>query len=222
VTRCRHWTSGRITLLGDAAHPMYPVGSNGAVAGHSRCAVSGRRAGARRASASGAAAYEQKRLPMTAEIVRANRRGGPEGVIDAVEQLAPDGFDNVDNVLSYAQREAIVRGYASKAGFAARAEPGGGAGVVSHRSPDGAQRNPGYHAKHFVGCPGLRCAPIRSTQQFSRARRRRQEVDVVFRRHRHHVLRLLLLHVVEPPEQIVEFFGSVIPRTALSRSGRTC
>src|SRR5436305_14935299 len=64
-------------------------------------------------------AYEQKRLPMTAEIVRANRRGGPEGVIDAVEQLAPDGFDNVENVLSYAQREAIVRGYASKAGFAA-------------------------------------------------------------------------------------------------------
>ena len=38
-------------------------------------------------------AYEQKRLPMTAEIVRSNRRGGPEGVIDAVEQLAPDGFD---------------------------------------------------------------------------------------------------------------------------------
>jgi hypothetical protein len=39
-------------------------------------------------------------------------------VIDAVEQIAPNGFDNVDNVLSYSQREAIVRGYASKAGFA--------------------------------------------------------------------------------------------------------
>ena len=63
--------------------------------------------------------YEKKRLPMTADIVRSNRRGGPEGVIDAVEQLAPDGFDNVDNVLSYSQREAIVRGYATKAGFAA-------------------------------------------------------------------------------------------------------
>ena len=64
-------------------------------------------------------AYEQKRLPMTAEIVRSNRRGGPEGVIDAVEQLAPDGFTDIDKVLSHAQREAIVRGYASKAGFAA-------------------------------------------------------------------------------------------------------
>jgi 5-methylphenazine-1-carboxylate 1-monooxygenase len=58
-------------------------------------------------------------LPMTAEIVRSNRRGGPEGVIDAVEQLAPDGFDDIEQVLSHAQREAIVRGYASKAGFAA-------------------------------------------------------------------------------------------------------
>jgi hypothetical protein len=64
-------------------------------------------------------AYEQKRLPMTAEIVRSNRRGGPEGVIDAVEQLAPDGFTDIDKVLSYSQREAIVRGYAHKAGFAA-------------------------------------------------------------------------------------------------------
>ena len=36
-----------------------------------------------------------------------------------IEQLAPDGFDNIENVLSYSQREAIVRGYASKAGFAA-------------------------------------------------------------------------------------------------------
>ncbi len=60
-----------------------------------------------------------KRLPMTAEIVRSNRRGGPEGVIDAVEQLAPDGFTDIEKVLSHAQREAIVRGYASKAGFAA-------------------------------------------------------------------------------------------------------
>jgi 5-methylphenazine-1-carboxylate 1-monooxygenase len=68
--------------------------------------------------------YQAQRLPMTADVVRSNRRGGPEGVIDAVEQLAPDGFDNIDSVLSYAQREAIVRGYASKAGFATVPGPG--------------------------------------------------------------------------------------------------
>jgi len=52
------------------------------------------------------------------EIVRMNRRGGPEGVIDAVESRAPDGFSNIDDVLSLEQRKAIVRGYASTAGYA--------------------------------------------------------------------------------------------------------
>ncbi|MEH2471326.1 2-polyprenyl-6-methoxyphenol hydroxylase-like FAD-dependent oxidoreductase [Nitrobacteraceae bacterium AZCC 2161] len=114
-----YWSSGRVTLLGDAAHPMYPVGSNGA----SQAILDARALADALAYAEhprhALVAYEKKRLPMTAEIVRSNRRGGPEGVIDAVEQLAPDGFDNVDHVLGYAQREAIVRGYASKAGFAA-------------------------------------------------------------------------------------------------------
>ena len=55
---------------------------------------------------------------MTAQIVRMNRKGGPEGVIDVVEELAPDGFARIDDVLSYEQRQAIVRGYASTAGFA--------------------------------------------------------------------------------------------------------
>jgi hypothetical protein len=55
---------------------------------------------------------------MTAQVVQMNRRGGPEGVIDAVEERAPDGFNNVDDVLSFEQRKAIVRGYASTAGFA--------------------------------------------------------------------------------------------------------
>jgi 5-methylphenazine-1-carboxylate 1-monooxygenase len=114
-----YWSSGRVTLLGDAAHPMYPVGSNGA----SQAILDARTLADALAHSEhprqALVAYEQKRLPMTAEIVRSNRRGGPEGVIDAVEQLAPDGFTDIDKVLSHAQREAIVRGYASKAGFAA-------------------------------------------------------------------------------------------------------
>ena len=113
-----YWSSGRVTLLGDAAHPMYPVGSNGASQ-----AILDARALADALVRSehprqALPAYEQKRLPMTAEIVRSNRRGGPEGVIDAVEARAPDGFTNIDDVLSFEERKAIVRGYASKAGFA--------------------------------------------------------------------------------------------------------
>jgi 2-polyprenyl-6-methoxyphenol hydroxylase-like FAD-dependent oxidoreductase len=111
------WSFGRATLLGDAAHPMYPVGSNGASQ-----AVLDARALARHLRGgdvvAALAAYDAERRPMTAEIVLNNRRGGPERVIDVLEERAPDGFTDVDAVASYAEREAIVRGYASMSGFA--------------------------------------------------------------------------------------------------------
>jgi hypothetical protein len=109
---------GRATLLGDAAHPMYPVGSNGASQ-----AVLDARALARHLAATSdvpaaLAAYEAERRPMTAEIVLNNRKGGPERVIDVLESRAPDGCTDVEQVASHAEREAIVRGYATMAGFA--------------------------------------------------------------------------------------------------------
>jgi 2-polyprenyl-6-methoxyphenol hydroxylase-like FAD-dependent oxidoreductase len=112
------WSHGRVTLLGDAAHPMYPVGSNGA----SQAILDARCLADRLVSADNPMhalwMYDRERLPMTAQIVKMNRSGGPEGVIDVVETIAPNGFNNVDDVLSYQQRMAIVRGYASTAGFA--------------------------------------------------------------------------------------------------------
>jgi len=112
------WSHGRVTLLGDAAHPMYPVGSNGASQAilDARCLADRLRETEHPLEALWS--YECDRLPMTAQIVHSNRSGGPEGVIDAVEARAPDGFEQIDNVLSYEERKAIVRGYASKAGFA--------------------------------------------------------------------------------------------------------
>ena len=73
-----HWSYGRVTLLGDAAHPMYPVGSNGAAQ-----AILDARSLAdwlRKADHPMQALheYERDRLPKTAEIVRLNRKGGPE------------------------------------------------------------------------------------------------------------------------------------------------
>lgn len=121
------WSHGRVTLLGDAAHPMYPHGSNGATQAiiDARCLADRL---AELGPDDGLAAYDEERWPATAAIVMSNRRGGPEGVIDAVEALAPDGFDNIDDVLPRAERERIVRGYAKTAGFAApppAASPGG-------------------------------------------------------------------------------------------------
>jgi 2-polyprenyl-6-methoxyphenol hydroxylase-like FAD-dependent oxidoreductase len=113
------WSFGRVTLLGDAAHPMYPVGSNGASQ-----AILDARSLAEHLQAHGSveaalAAYDAERRPTTEQIVHSNRKGGPEGVIDLVEARAPQGFDDVEAVASYEERERVVRGYASLAGFAA-------------------------------------------------------------------------------------------------------
>jgi 2-polyprenyl-6-methoxyphenol hydroxylase-like FAD-dependent oxidoreductase len=111
------WTEGRVTLLGDAAHPMYPVGSNGA----SQAILDARFLAdelARQPVPGALAAYEAARRPATREIVLSNRRGGPERVVDVVSERAPDGFACLDEVISGEELESISRGYATLAGFA--------------------------------------------------------------------------------------------------------
>lgn len=112
------WSFGRVSLLGDAAHPMYPVGSNGASQAilDARCLAGHLRTGG--AIEAALSAYDRERRSTTSQIVLSNRRGGPEGVIDMVEARAPDGFDDIDAVASYEERKSVVRGYASLAGFA--------------------------------------------------------------------------------------------------------
>ena len=112
------WTRGRVTLLGDAAHPMYPVGSNGASQAvlDARC-LADLLAGGDAVAA--LAAYEAERLPKTAEIVRSNRRGGPERVVDVVSERAPEGFARLEDVIAREELAAIAGGYARMAGFAA-------------------------------------------------------------------------------------------------------
>jgi 2-polyprenyl-6-methoxyphenol hydroxylase-like FAD-dependent oxidoreductase len=111
------WTLGLVTLLGDAAHPMYPVGSNGA----SQAILDARLLASllgEMAVGDALAAYEADRLPKTAEIVRLNRSGGPERVVDVVSALAPDGFERLEDVISRDELAAIAKGYATTAGFA--------------------------------------------------------------------------------------------------------
>jgi 2-polyprenyl-6-methoxyphenol hydroxylase-like FAD-dependent oxidoreductase len=111
------WTFGHVTLLGDAAHPMYPVGSNGASQAilDARC-LADKLAGTGNVAVA-LKAYEAERLEATAEIVRSNRSGGPERVIDLVNQRAPGGFENLSDVASHAELEAMVKGYSQLAGF---------------------------------------------------------------------------------------------------------
>ena len=116
------WTCGRATLLGDAAHPMYPVGSNGA----SQAILDARSLADRLAEQPAPAAlqaYEAERLPATTAIVRSNRAGGPERVIDLVAGRAPLGFTSVGAVAAEAELAEIIRGYAQLAGFAVASRP---------------------------------------------------------------------------------------------------
>jgi 2-polyprenyl-6-methoxyphenol hydroxylase-like FAD-dependent oxidoreductase len=105
------WSHGRVTLLGDAAHPMYPIGSNGA----SQAIIDGE-AITQELVAGGdpekaLQRYEQRRLPPMARIVESNRRKGIDIMLDIVEQRAPQGFANLENVLPADELNGIVADY---------------------------------------------------------------------------------------------------------------
>ena len=113
------WTQGRVTLLGDAAHPMYPVGSNGASQAFLDARVLADLLATRKPAAA-LQAYEAERLPKTAAVVASNRQGGPERVVDLVAQRAPRGFKDLAKVASREELAAIAGGYAQMAGFAVK------------------------------------------------------------------------------------------------------
>jgi 5-methylphenazine-1-carboxylate 1-monooxygenase len=111
------WTFGRMTLMGDAAHPMYPVGSNGASQAILDARVLTREIAKHGTTDDALVAYEGERRPATAELVMLNRRNGPEQVMQLVEERAPGGFDEVTDVLSRQELEDIAANYKRVAGF---------------------------------------------------------------------------------------------------------
>jgi 2-polyprenyl-6-methoxyphenol hydroxylase-like FAD-dependent oxidoreductase len=117
------WTHGRVTLLGDAAHPMYPMGSNGAGQAIMDAACLARCLTSPASPEAALRAYQDERLPVTSDVVLRNRAGGPEQVIDEVERRAPDGFGKLEDVIDPAELDKIVTGYAQ----ASRQAAGGGA-----------------------------------------------------------------------------------------------
>lgn len=113
------WSFGRTTLLGDAAHPMYPIGSNGA----SQAILDARvLTGCLRAHphdpVHALERYDHERRPPTAAIVLANRGLGPELPMQLVEERAPDGFADIADVITPDEIDAVTEGYRRTAGFA--------------------------------------------------------------------------------------------------------
>jgi 2-polyprenyl-6-methoxyphenol hydroxylase-like FAD-dependent oxidoreductase len=111
------WTFGLTTLMGDAAHPMYPIGSNGASQAILDARVITREILAHGPTHDALVAYEAERRPATSDLVMLNRRNGPEQVMQLVEERAPDGFDVVTDVLSLAEMQDITTNYKRVAGF---------------------------------------------------------------------------------------------------------
>lgn len=111
------WTKERVTLLGDAAHPMYPIGANGASQALLDC-LALEHALARTANVrAGLAAYEYERRETTARVVMANREYGPEQVLDVADSRLAGPDDRVEDLISPDEADAIAGRYRQIAGF---------------------------------------------------------------------------------------------------------
>jgi len=111
------WSHGHVTVRGDAAHPMYPIGSNGASQAILDAECLAEQLAADHDVVQALAAYDIIRRPATAQIVLMNRANGPEQVMQLAEERAPDGFDDVHTVIAREELETIAARYKQAAGF---------------------------------------------------------------------------------------------------------
>ncbi len=112
------WSFGRMTLLGDAAHPMYPQGGNGGAQAILDAATLARLFVSEADPAAALKAYEAARLPVTAKIVVQNRTAPPNAILDAVEQrTGGKRFERLDDVITKDEMKAIFERYQKVAGY---------------------------------------------------------------------------------------------------------
>lgn len=107
------WSTDTVTLMGDAAHPMYPTGSNGGT----QAIIDARVLAYALATGLGLDFYEDQRRPVTNDVVLANRKDGPEIVLRLAHERAPQGFTDIEQVMPLAEREEIALRYKKLAGF---------------------------------------------------------------------------------------------------------
>jgi len=116
------WTFDRVTLAGDAAHPMYPRGSNGAAQGviDARTLADALQAADNPLDA--LKAYEAERVGPTGKVVRTNRSSPPDVIIMKVEELVGDRpFENLDDYVSQDELRELSDRYKRVAGFSKEA-----------------------------------------------------------------------------------------------------
>jgi 2-polyprenyl-6-methoxyphenol hydroxylase-like FAD-dependent oxidoreductase len=112
------WVDGNVALLGDAAHVMYPVGSNGASQAIVDARVLGAAMLAHGVSAAALRAYDQRLCADISALVLRNRGAGPFGILGLVDERCGGVFDDIDAVVPPEEREAFMARYKAAAGFA--------------------------------------------------------------------------------------------------------
>jgi 2-polyprenyl-6-methoxyphenol hydroxylase-like FAD-dependent oxidoreductase len=112
------WTFGRVTLLGDAAHPMYPRGSNGSAQAIIDARVLAEQLASLRDGPAALAAYEALRLAPTARVVQTNRTVPPDFINIKVDELTGGKpFRHIDDVISQDELRRLSDDYKRIAGF---------------------------------------------------------------------------------------------------------
>ncbi|KAL2068168.1 hypothetical protein VTL71DRAFT_16266 [Oculimacula yallundae] len=111
------WSFGRMSLLGDAAHPLYPIGSNGASQAILDSVALASALQRKHNVPDALTEYQNERLPPTAKICFANRANGPDHVLQLAHERAPDGFENIDDVIGSLELEEVGKAYKLLAGF---------------------------------------------------------------------------------------------------------
>jgi len=112
------WVDGRVALLGDAAHVMYPVGSNGATQAIIDARVLGASLLAQGIGPAALKAYDDRLCADISALVLRNRGAGPFGILGLVDDRCGGVFDDIDQVIPAAEREAYMARYKAAAGFA--------------------------------------------------------------------------------------------------------
>lgn len=109
------WTVGRVTLLGDAAHPMYPIGSNGASQAILDADALCEALKSEHSAELALSVYEAERLPATSSVVLQNRAKGPDQIMDMMEEWFPEGFS--EEQIPHQALKEVMDNYKKVAGF---------------------------------------------------------------------------------------------------------
>lgn len=112
------WVDGPVALMGDAAHAMYPTGSNGA----SQAIVDARVIGANMlqhgVTGQALSAYDDQLCSKVSEVVLRNRGAGPFGLLNLLDERCGGVFDDIEDVLPGDERREFMVRYKQAAGFA--------------------------------------------------------------------------------------------------------